>query len=52
MTSHYADPLKAERELGWKAQRGLKQMMQDACRWQSLNRNDSSEWLTPRSKCQ
>ncbi|MFM8768215.1 MAG: GDP-mannose 4,6-dehydratase, partial [Rubrivivax sp.] len=33
----YADPSKAERELGWKAQRGLQQMMQDAWRWQSLN---------------
>ena len=33
----YADPSKAERDLGWKAQRGLQQMMQDAWRWQSLN---------------
>jgi UDP-glucose 4-epimerase len=24
-------------DLGWKAQRGLQQMMQDAWRWQSLN---------------
>lgn len=32
-----ADPAKAERELGWKAQRGLQQMMQDAWRWQSMN---------------
>ena len=33
----YADPTRAERELGWKARRGLDQMMQDAWRWQSLN---------------
>jgi UDP-glucose 4-epimerase len=33
----YADPSKAERKLGWKAQRGLQQMMQDAWRWQSMN---------------
>ena len=33
----YADPVKAERELGWKAQRGLDEMMRDAWRWQSLN---------------
>ena len=33
----YADPSKAVRELGWKAQRGLQQMMQDAWRWQSMN---------------
>lgn len=32
----YADPLKAERELGWKAQRGLAEMMRDAWRWQSM----------------
>lgn len=33
----YADPDKAERELGWKAQRGLDEMMRDAWRWQSMN---------------
>ena len=35
----YADPTKAERELRWKARRGLDQMMQDAWRWQSMNPN-------------
>jgi UDP-glucose 4-epimerase len=35
----FADPTKAERELGWKARRGLDQMMQDAWRWQSMNPN-------------
>ena len=33
----YADPTKAERELGWKARRGLDEMMRDAWRWQSMN---------------
>ena len=33
----YADPSKAEQELGWKAKRGLTQMMQDAWRWQMHN---------------
>ena len=33
----YADPAKAERELGWKARRGLEEMMRDAWRWQSMN---------------
>ena len=33
----YADPAKAERELGWKPLRGLDEMMRDAWRWQSMN---------------
>jgi len=33
----YADPAKAERELGWKARRGLDDMMRDTWRWQSMN---------------
>ena len=33
----YADPAKAERESGWKAQRGLDEMMRDAWRWQAMN---------------
>lgn len=33
----YADPAKAEHELGWKAERGLDEMMRDAWRWQSMN---------------
>ena len=35
----YADPAKAERELAWKARRGLDEMMRDAWRWQSMNPN-------------
>ncbi|MBQ5952315.1 MAG: UDP-glucose 4-epimerase GalE [Lachnospiraceae bacterium] len=33
----YADPGKAERELGWKAERGLEKMCEDSYRWQSMN---------------
>ena len=33
----WADPAKAEQELGWKAERGLEQMMADTWRWQSAN---------------
>jgi UDP-glucose 4-epimerase len=33
----YADPVKAEQELGWKALRGLPEMMADTWRWQSGN---------------
>jgi UDP-glucose 4-epimerase len=35
----WADPSKAERELGWKAQRDLRAMCEDAWRWQSQNPN-------------
>lgn len=35
----YADPTKAERELGRKARRCLPDMMRDAWRWQSTNPN-------------
>lgn len=33
----YADPSKAAKVLGWKAERGLEQMCADAWRWQSQN---------------
>lgn len=33
----WADPTKAATELGWKAERGLDQMMSDTWRWQSAN---------------
>ncbi|SEN04763.1 UDP-glucose 4-epimerase GalE [Paenibacillus sp. OV219] len=33
----YADPRKAEQELGWKAEKDLEAMCADAWRWQSLN---------------
>lgn len=35
----YADPSKAEKELGWKAERSLIDMCKDAWRWQSQNPN-------------
>jgi UDP-glucose 4-epimerase len=33
----YADPSKAERELGWKARKGIREMCEDAWRWQANN---------------
>ena len=33
----WADPTKARVELGWQAERGLQEMMQDAWRWQLAN---------------
>ena len=33
----YADPTLAEKELGWSAELGLKEMCRDAWRWQSMN---------------
>ncbi|XP_023931448.1 UDP-glucose 4-epimerase-like isoform X3 [Lingula anatina] len=33
----YANPELAERELGWKAQKGLQEMCEDVWRWQSKN---------------
>lgn len=35
----YCDPAKAEKELGWKAQYGIKEMCEDAWRWQRQNPN-------------
>ena len=35
----YADPSLAEKELGWKAQRGIDEMCTDTWRWQSNNPN-------------
>lgn len=35
----YADPAKAMRELDWKAERDLGEMVRDAWRWQSMNPN-------------
>lgn len=35
----YADPKKAENELNWSAKRGIKEMCEDAWRWQSQNPN-------------
>lgn len=38
----YADPAKAESELGWTASRGLKEMVRDLWTWQSKNPNGYS----------
>jgi UDP-glucose 4-epimerase len=35
----YADPSKVEKELGWKAEKGIEAMCQDSWRWQSNNPN-------------
>lgn len=35
----FADPLKAERELGWKAMRTINNMCMDSWRWQAANPN-------------
>ena len=37
--SCYADPAKAEKELGWKAQYGIREMCEDSWRWQKNNPN-------------
>ncbi|MGG2063461.1 UDP-glucose 4-epimerase GalE [Bacillus sp. S14(2024)] len=39
----FADSSKAERELGWKAKRGLEEMCADSWRWQSNNENGYKE---------
>ncbi|MFZ6049006.1 UDP-glucose 4-epimerase GalE [Pseudomonas sp. CR3202] len=41
----WADPMRAEKELGWRAKRGLQQMMADAWRWQSSNPSGYSTCL-------
>ena len=35
----YADPSKAEQELGWKAEKTLEEMCRDSWRWQKNNTN-------------
>lgn len=39
----YADPTKALKELGWKAEKNLEDMCRDAWRWQSRNPNGYEE---------
>ena len=39
IAEYWADPSKAEIELGWKAELNLDQMMEDAWRWQNQNPN-------------
>ena len=35
----YSDATKAEKELGWKAENGIREMCADSWRWQSQNPN-------------
>ncbi|GAA2965178.1 UDP-glucose 4-epimerase GalE [Glutamicibacter bergerei] len=44
----YAHPEKARLDLGWKAERGLEQMVEDMWRWQSMNPEGYPE-LNPQS---
>jgi UDP-glucose 4-epimerase len=37
IASCWADPARAQRELGWRAQRSIEQMCEDTWRWQSAN---------------
>lgn len=39
IAEYYADPSKAYKELGWKAERGIKEMCADAWHWQKNNPN-------------
>lgn len=39
----YADPAKAENELGWKAKYGIREMCEDSWRWQKNNPNGYAE---------
>ena len=39
----YADPTKANNELGWKAEFGIDRMCEDSWRWQSNNPNGYEE---------
>lgn len=41
----YADATLAQKALGWKAERGIEQMCEDAWRWQSANPTDRAEEL-------
>jgi UDP-glucose 4-epimerase len=37
IAANYADASKAERELGWKAENGIREMCADSWRWQQMN---------------
>lgn len=42
----YADPAKAEKELGWKAEHGVKEMCEDSWRWQKNNPNGYTDTMS------
>lgn len=37
LAEYYADPTRAREEIGWKAERGIEEMVKDNWRWQSAN---------------
>ena len=39
IAENYADASKAEREMGWKAEKGIREMCEDSWRWQKNNPN-------------
>ena len=39
IAENYSDPSKAEREMGWKAEKGIREMCEDSWRWQKNNPN-------------
>ena len=39
IAENYCDPSKAEREMGWKAEMGIREMCEDSWRWQKNNPN-------------
>ena len=43
VASYYCNPLKAEQELGWKAEKDLKEMCIDSWKWQCMNPNGYEE---------
>ena len=43
IAEYYANPNKAEKELGWKAERSIEKMCEDAWRWQTNNPNGYEE---------
>ena len=45
----YSDPSKAERELGWRAEYGINEMVRDSWNWQKRNPN-GARWDTRRKK--
>ncbi len=43
IAENYCDPSKAEREMGWKAEKGIREMCEDSWRWQKNNPNGYRE---------
>ena len=43
----YANPEKAYKMLGWKAEYGIEDMCRDSNRWQEMNPNGYDDWQKP-----